>query len=64
MSITTLTSAQRAERERQVAEAIHAGEMEGLPTSAETKADTDDYVAGEIDLGELEARVRARYGIA
>lgn len=63
MSITTITTAQRAERERQVAEAIHSGEMEGLPTSEETKADADKYVAGEIDLAELEARVRTRYGI-
>jgi len=63
MSITTITTAQRAERERQVAEALHSGEMEGLPASEATKADTDKYVAGEIDLVELEARVRARYGI-
>lgn len=63
MSITTSTPAQRAERERQVAEAIHSGEMEGLPTSDATKADADKYIAGEIDLAELEARVRARYGI-
>lgn len=64
MSITTITTAQRAERERQVAEAIHSGEMEGLSTSEATKADADKYVAGEIDLAELEARVRTRYGIA
>ena len=64
MSITTLTPAQRAERERQVAEAIHSGEMEGLRTSEGTRADARQYVAGEIDLAELEARVRTRYGIA
>ncbi|MFT4136363.1 antitoxin VbhA family protein [Microbacterium sp.] len=64
MSITAITTAQRAERERQVAEAIHSGEMEGLPTSEATKADADKYVSGEIDLAELEARVRTRYGIA
>lgn len=28
-----------------------------------TKADTDKYVAGEIDLNQLAAMVRARYGI-
>ncbi|MDR1387942.1 MAG: antitoxin VbhA family protein [Propionibacteriaceae bacterium] len=63
MSIMTITTTQRAERERQVAEAIHSGEMEGLHTSEATKADAGKYVAGEIDLGELEARVRTRYGI-
>lgn len=30
MSMTTITTVQRAERERQVAEAIRSGEMEGL----------------------------------
>lgn len=64
MSITTIAAAQRVERERQVAEAIHSGEMEGVLTSEATKVDADRYVAGEIDLAELEARVRARYGIA
>lgn len=64
MSTTTLADAQRSERERQVAEAIHSGEMEGLHTTEATKADAGKYVAGEIDLAELEDRVRARYGIA
>lgn len=64
MSATTTATAQRAERERKVAEAIHSGEMEGLHTSEATRADASKYVAGEIDLAELEDRVRARYGIA
>jgi hypothetical protein len=63
MSSTTTANVQRAERELQVAEAIHSGEMEGLRTSDATKADTGKYVAGEIDLAELEDRVRARYRI-
>ncbi|NKE08598.1 antitoxin VbhA family protein [Kocuria subflava] len=37
--------------------------MEGLQTTSETRADTGQYVAGEISLTELEARVRRRYGI-
>lgn len=64
MSSTMSAGAQRAERELQVAEAIHSGEMEGLYTTEATKADAGKYVAGEIDLAELEDRVRARYGIA
>ena len=64
MPITTITTAERAERERKVAEALHSGEMEGLHATDATKADAGKYVAGEIDLTELEARVRARYGIA
>jgi len=63
MSTTTIADAQRAERELQVAEAIHSGEMEGLHMTQATKADAGKYVAGEIDLAELEERVRARYGI-
>lgn len=64
MPITTITAAERIERERKVAEAIHSGEMEGLHMTDATKTDTDKYAAGEFDLAELEARVRARYGIA
>lgn len=63
MSTTTIADAQRAAREAQVDEAIHSGEMEGLHTTEATKADAGRYVAGEIDLFELEDRVRARYGI-
>lgn len=64
MSHTTMTDAQRVDREHQVAEAIHSGEMEGLLTTEATKTDAGKYVADEIDLAELEDRVRARYGIA
>ncbi len=63
MSTTTISAAERAERERVIAEAIHSGEMEGLRVTDATKADTDKYVAGEIDLDQLAAMVRARYGI-
>ncbi|WP_036284129.1 antitoxin VbhA family protein [Microbacterium luticocti] len=63
MSLTTITAAERAEREKAVTAAIHSGEMEGLPMTEATRADTADYVAGEIDLDQLEARVRSRYGI-
>lgn len=63
MSTTKIADAERTEREHKVAEAIHSGEMEGLHTTEATKADAGKYVVGEIDLAELEDRVRARYGI-
>lgn len=61
--MSTTASVEITRREREVAEAIHSGEMEGLQTTSETRADTGQYVAGEISLTELEARVRGRYGI-
>ncbi|MFT4157992.1 MAG: hypothetical protein QM630_08730 [Microbacterium sp.] len=63
MSLKMITEAVRAEREKAVVSAIHSGEMEGLPMTEATRADTADYVAGEIDLDQLEARVRSRYGL-
>ncbi len=63
MSATPVTAAQRVERQQKVAEAIHSGEMEALRTTEETKVDAGKYIAGEIDLAELEDRVRARYGL-
>lgn len=63
MSTTRITTAEQAERERVIAAAIHSGEMEGLSVTDETRADTDKYVAGELDLDELATKVRARYGI-
>jgi excisionase family DNA binding protein len=64
MSMTAISAAEQAERERIIAAAIHSGEMEGLHVTEATKADTDKYIAGELDLDELAAKVRARYGIA
>lgn len=63
MSLSTTEAVERAAREKAVQAAIHSGEMEGLPMTAATRADTADYVAGEIDLEQLEARIRARYQI-
>jgi hypothetical protein len=54
----------RAERQQAVDEAVHSSEMEGLPVTAETRADADDYVAGRIDADALVERVRERYGLA
>lgn len=60
----TATSLAVAERARRVAEAIHSGEMEGLPVSAAGRQDAQEYVAGRIDSDELVARACARYGLA
>lgn len=45
-------------------DAVHSSEMEGLPVTAEYRADAERYVAGEFDLDELGRRTRARYGLA
>lgn len=48
----------------QVEAAVHSAEIEGLSVSADTRADADSYVAGQIDSNELVDRVRARYGLS
>ena len=60
---TATTAVTVAERELRVAEAIHSGEMEGLPVTAAGRQDAQEYVAGRIDSDELVARARARYGL-
>lgn len=41
----------------------HSAVLEGLAATPEAMADTDRYVAGEIDLDELVRRTRDRYGL-
>lgn len=60
---TATTATTVAERELRVAEAIHSGEMEGLPVTAYGIQDAQEYVAGRIDSDELVARARARYDL-
>ncbi|MES8843828.1 hypothetical protein U6N13_12045 [Cutibacterium acnes] len=60
---TATTATTAAERELRVAEAIHSGEMEGLPVTAAGRQDAAEYVAGRIDSDELVARAHARYGL-
>ena len=57
---TATTATTAAERELRVAEAIHSGEMEGLPVTAAGRQDAAEYVAGRIDSDELVARARAK----
>ena len=58
--VITTTAAERGQR---VSEAIHSGEMEGLPVTVAGRQDAQEYVAGRISSDELVARARARYGL-
>ena len=44
-------------------QAEHSGEMEGLHIDPATHADAEEWAAGRIDVDELVARGRARYGL-
>lgn len=59
----SITAAERENRERTAAEAIHSSEMEGLTVTAQFVQDSGDYISGEIDASQLVARTRARYGL-
>ncbi|WP_210602951.1 antitoxin VbhA family protein [Brevibacterium oceani] len=54
----------RSIRAAHVAESAHSGEMEGLSVSAETEADAECYISGDIDAAEVVARTRLRYGLS
>ena len=55
---------QRNRRERAIRAARHTSELEGSSSTPATRADQDAYVRGEIDVQQLGARVRARYGLS
>ena len=48
------------ERRRFVEDAVHSGEMEGLPVAPASDEDATAYVNGTITLEEFGGRVRAR----
>ncbi len=52
------------ERRFAMEQAEHSGEMEGLHVSPETRADAEEWITGRIDVDELIARTRARYGLS
>lgn len=63
MDVIAFRTAQRAERQRIVEEAIHSNEMEGLPVTDAARADAVAFVSGKIDEDELVRITRARYGL-
>ncbi len=59
----TSPSTTEAERARQVEEAVHSVQMEGLDLAPADAADAAEYVAGRITLDEYGRRTRVRYGV-
>ena len=57
------TPSTEAQRRFALEQAEHSGEMEGLHIDPATRADAEEWVAGRIDVDELVARGRARYGL-
>lgn len=55
---------ERTRRERAIRAARTTSALEGARSTDLTRADQDAYVRGEIDIGQLGARVRARYNLA
>lgn len=62
--VEVLTSEDLAMRKRAVDEADHSNHMEGLELDETGKADMAEFVSGRIDVEELLARGRRRYGDA
>ena len=60
---TSPTPPTEAQRQFALEQAEHSGEMEGLHIDPATRADAEEWVAGRIDVDELVARGRARYGL-
>ena len=61
---STITAVEIARRRTALEQAEHSGKMEGLHITAATRDDGRAYAAGRIDIDELVARGRARYGLA
>ena len=57
------TPSTEAQRRFALEQAEHSGEMEGLHVDPATRADAEEWVAGRIDVDDLVARGRARYGL-
>lgn len=58
-----ITPLEIARRRTALAQAEHSGKMEGLHSTDAARADEEDYATGGIDIDELVARGRARYGL-
>ena len=57
------TPSTEAQRWFALEQAEHSGEMEGLHVDPATRADAEEWVAVRIDVDDLVARGRARYGL-
>lgn len=57
------TPSTEAQRWFALEQAEHSGKMEGLHIDPATRADAEEWVVGRIDVDELVARGRARYGL-
>jgi hypothetical protein len=51
----------REDRRDVVASAIASQRLEGLELDAETLADFDGFVSGQMDLAEVKAKIEARF---
>jgi Antitoxin VbhA len=58
------TPTEIARRRTALEQAEHSGNMEGLYISGAARVDGEDYATGRIDVDELVARGRARYGLS
>lgn len=56
-------TAQRAERQRIVEEAMHSNKMEGFTVTDAMRTDAVAFVSGKIDADEMVRRTRARCGL-
>ncbi|HOW93671.1 MAG TPA: hypothetical protein PLF91_04175 [Mycolicibacterium fallax] len=64
MEKPAMTEAEQTERRAKVIRSIRrSSELEGSRSTADTRADQDDYVRGAITAAELGDRVRRRYKI-
>lgn len=59
--LMAISAEERARRQSIVNAARHSSEMDGGHSSDEARADQDAYIAGELTLDELLARVRERH---
>jgi hypothetical protein len=58
-----ITPVEIARRRSTLDQAEHSGNMEGLHITSAARADGEEYATGRIEIDELVARGRARYGL-
>lgn len=60
---SAITAVEIARRRAALEQAEHSGNMEGLHITSAARADGEEYATGRIDIDELVARSRVRYGL-